>query len=237
MRKSLLIASAAAMLAVPAFAADLPRRTQPVASAPIIVPPAFSWTGFYLGANAGWQWTDTNQSVSYSAAEGTGPSFGGEKDGFTAGATLGYNMQFDQFVVGLEGDWNWVDVSRSGSGVTSIGGTAVSGSSSTDWLATARARFGVAFDRFLVYGTGGFAFANVDSTVTFGGVTTGDDDMRWGWTLGGGVEYSLMNNWSAKVEYLYYQLEKKNYSLALGGGSFRSEPEGSIVRAGLNYRF
>lgn len=224
MRKSLLLASVAALMAAPAFAADLPARSEPVAPmAPIAAPPAFSWTGFYVGANAGWHWADSD-------------ALGGKDDDFTAGGTLGYNMQYGRYVVGLEGDWNWADTKR---GTTFVDGTgAVTGTASNkmDWIATARARLGFAFDRFMLYGTGGFAFADVDSTInlTTGG-TGGGGDTRWGWTVGGGLEYSLMNNWSTKVEYLYYQLESKNYGV--GGSTFKSKPEGSILRAGLNYRF
>ncbi len=241
MRKSFLLASVAAvMAAAPAFAADLPRRSEPLAPmAPIAAPPAFSWTGFYVGANAGWHWADTNSNYSYATGV-TGPGgFGGEEDGFTAGATVGYNMQYNQFVVGLEGDWNWVDVSRGGRGTIVSGGAGViSGNSSMDWLATGRARIGLAYDRFMIYGTGGLAVAEVDVNSTINGFGTGGgSDTRWGWTVGGGVEYSLMNNWSTKVEYLYYKLEDKSYSLPAGFGSFKSEPEGSILRAGLNYRF
>jgi len=180
MRKSLLLASVAALMAAPAFAADLPARSGPVAPmAPIAAPPAFSWTGFYVGANAGWHWADSD-------------NLGGKDDDFTAGGTLGYNMQYGRYVVGLEGDWNWADTKR-GTALTGglVGDNASSG---MDWIATARARLGFAFDRFMLYGTGGFAFADVDSTINFNGATGGNSDTRWGWTVGGGLEYSLMNN-------------------------------------------
>jgi outer membrane immunogenic protein len=221
MPQRLTLAAAVALIAAPAFAADIPARRAPAAPViPMVVSPAFDWTGFYVGANAGWHWADSD-------------GLGRNADDFTAGGTLGYNVQYGQYVMGLEGDWNWADATRRRALAGGLTGDAAS--SGTDWIATARARLGFAVDRFMVYGTGGFAFADVDTSINFNGATGGNSDTRWGWTLGAGLEYSLMNNWSTKVEYLYYQLESKSY--AVGGGGFKSRPEGGILRAGLNYRF
>ena len=91
-----------------------------------------------------------------------------------------------------------------------------------------------AFDRVFVYGTGGFAYGGVS------GGFSNSSNTRTGWTAGGGVEWLFIPNWSAKVEYLYYDLGSKNYSV-IGGTlpavSAKAKMDGSIVRAGLNYKF
>jgi outer membrane immunogenic protein len=260
MRKMLFLSSAAALLgAVPAFAADLPsRRTEPVAPTTRTMPPVFTWTGLYAGANVGWNWSQGDATLhGGSSVLGLGTSVKSDnKDGVTGGGQVGYNWQYDQFVFGAEGDFNYIDTKHSRTfstaGVSGLGAALANGStisSKMNWLGTARARLGVAYDRFLIYGTGGFAYADVEDRAT---VTTtipvvmafqsngGKSDTRFGWTIGGGVEYAFMNNWSTKVEYLYYKLENKTYAVsgAYGSlGTLKSKPEGSILRAGLNYRF
>ena len=115
-------------------------------------------------------------------------------NGFLAGGTVGANYQWGQFVLGVEGDWDWANFD--GTTTTSCPNCEVK----SDWLATARVRVGYAFDRFLVYGTGGVAFGNVQ-----GGSIGGpfDSGTQVGWTGGGGVEFAFTPNCTAKVEYLY----------------------------------
>ena len=107
-----------------------------------------------------------------------------------------------------------------------------------NWFGTVRGRVGYAFDRFLPYVTGGFAYGNVKNKVshpTFGSFS--DDNTQYGWTLGGGLEYAFTNNLTAKLEYLYVDLDKE--SINVPGGTFNSDVETkfSVVRAGLNYKF
>ena len=97
---------------------------------------------------------------------------------------------------------------------------------------TLRARLGYAFDRAMIYGTGGLAFTNTELSLSAGGASVSDDDWSTGWTLGGGVEWAFMSNWSAKLEYLYVDLGESD--TVLGG---QADFNTNIVRAGLNYRF
>jgi len=195
MKKILLSSVALLGLTAGAMAADLPSRRAP---APIVAAvPVFTWTGFYVGVNAGYGWNSDDEVTI------DGVTFELDNEGgFVGGAQVGYNYQIGSFVVGLEGDIQYAD----------FGGD--DDFSSSDWFGTARARAGVAFDRALVYATGGFAFA---------------DDAN-GWTVGGGVEYAFTNNLSAKVEGLYVNLDTDTPV-----GSY--DAEFGVVRAGLNFRF
>ena len=278
MRNFLLGCAAAAALitALPAAAADLPR----LAPAPVYAPaPVFTWTGFYIGANAGAAWRHDNHDdlFGYSALGVTFPGgfftghdrfTGDDRDdvGFTGGLTLGANWQVGQFVLGVEGDINYIDrdildrfsgvaftVTRQ-PGVTFT----VFGSDEDDsnWFGTLRARGGLALDRFLIYATGGLAFNGngedhvftvvgrnaagaVVSAATF--ASKGEDDL--GWTVGGGVEAGITNNVSVKLEYLYVRFEGSEVidpiaSTALGTAVVSDRDNDShIVRAGVNFKF
>jgi outer membrane immunogenic protein len=245
-------AIAAVAMASAASAADLPRKSAPVFVQPV---PIFTWTGFYVGVNGGYAFgpgsTRFDAAVPGLALFGTTDSF---NEGFTIGGTIGYNFQVSpNFVVGIEADLNYIDGDRNTTFTTGFapGGSAVV-SSEMNLFGTVRGRLGLTFDRFMVYATGGLAYANIESNTTIvvppaplSTFTGSKDDTRFGWTLGAGVEYAFTNNLSAKVEYLYYDLGDKTYVSGLTSGpavvgftnSTRVEASGSIVRAGLNYRF
>ena len=195
-----------------ASAADLPMRSAPpvpfVAAAPI-----FTWTGFYVGVNAGYGWSDDDfDAVDFADDEDDG--------GFIGGAQVGYNYQIGSFVVGLEGDIQYADFGREGVfNFEDEDGDILEGElESSDWFGTVRARAGVAFGQALIYATGGFAFAD-DAT---------------GWTAGGGLEYAFTNNLSAKIKGLYVSLDADN-DFDIDG--FDNDVDFGVVRAGLNFRF
>jgi outer membrane immunogenic protein len=174
------------LAAAAATAADLPIREAPptpfIAAAPV-----FTWTGFYAGVNAGWGWRDDDEEsvVLGGAIPGTLFFPDNGDGGFTGGGQIGYNYQFGSFVIGLETDIQWADTGDD-EDVRFIPagapGTFVPGefdNDLSDWFGTVRARAGVAFDRVLIYATGGLAYAD-DTT---------------GWVAGGGVEWALPVNW------------------------------------------
>jgi outer membrane immunogenic protein len=205
-----------------AAAADLSRPPPPAyyPKSPVMVP-VYNWTGFYIGINGG-------GAFGTSAWDSTGSR---NVSGGLVGGTLGYNYQFGQGVVGVEGDIDWADING-----TSTTGCPLGCKTSDTWLSTVRGRLGYAADRFMPFVTGGAAFGDVRaSTPGFG--TTGSD--RTGWTLGGGLEAALAPNWTAKVEYLYVDLGSFNCGLNCGAGlttdnvSFKT----NILRAGVNYKF
>lgn len=212
---SLLTGSAAlALVASAATAADLPAPAPPP---PIVVAPIFTWTGFYAGVNAGWGWLDNNNSNGIFVPSGTfGPPYGGvsgilggggaggNNDGFVGGGQIGYNYQFGTFVVGVEADIQWADFNVENSVFFTPAGfppsfvPAAFRSDDMEWFGTVRARAGAAFDRFLIYATGGLAYS----------------DNNTGWTVGGGVEWALPTTFLGSsavtlgVEGLWVSLER-----------------------------
>ncbi|UVF20789.1 porin family protein [Microvirga terrae] len=211
MKKILLASVALFGFAGAASAADLPVRSAP--PAPIVAAvPVFTWTGFYVGVNAGYGW-NTNDSITVG-----GVRFDLDDDGgFVGGAQAGYNYQIGSFVVGLEGDIQYADFGGDDRFDFNNDGILDGDFNNSDWFGTVRARAGVAFDRALIYATGGFAFAD-DAT---------------GWTVGGGLEYAFTNNLSAKIEGLYVNLDQDNNSIF----NIDNDAEFGVVRAGLNFRF
>jgi outer membrane immunogenic protein len=219
--KKYLLASVAALglvAAGAATAADLPARKGPV-MAPIAYAPVFTWTGFYVGANAGYAWGNVNAGTF-----GTTRTVSiGDLDGFVGGGQIGYNYQMGQFVLGVEADIQGADLNTGSNGF----GDRVR----TDYFGTVRARVGVAFDRFMPYVTGGWAYGNVKTTI--GGLGSTDKSHTGGYAVGGGLEYAFTNNWTAKVEYLYVDLGEKN----VFNSGVKVGTDFSVVRAGLNYKF
>jgi outer membrane immunogenic protein len=205
-----------------AKAADMPVKGYYKAP-PRSVVSYYNWTGFYAGVNGGYSW---------GSSDWDSPIISTKPKGWMAGGTLGYNWQSGAIVYGLEGDFDWADVNAS----TACG--AFSCQTKETWFATARGRIGYAFDRWLPYLTGGAAFANVKASST-NPVALGSSDTMIGWTVGGGLEYAFLGNWTAKIEYLYADLGKFNCgtscnpALATDNVSFTQ----NIVRAGLNYKF
>jgi outer membrane immunogenic protein len=196
------LAVAAALTAGAAHAADLPyRKDAPPAFVP--PPPVFSWTGAYLGLNAGGGFTQS-----------------GNVSGVVGGGQIGYNYQLSPLlVIGVETDFQGTSLSRSGWAGQSV---------SLPWFGTVRGRAGLALldSRLFVYGTGGFAYGEVKSPWS--------SDTRTGWTAGGGLEWAFLPNWSAKVEYLYTDLEASN---GAGWGVAPQHTKFHTVRAGVNYHF
>jgi outer membrane immunogenic protein len=234
--KRTLFAVAAVLAASPALAADLPPPgPAPVAPAYYKTPePAYyNWTGVYLGINGGGAFGQSNWT---DPIDGSTGNF--NVTGFLLGGTLGANYQFGSWVLGIEGDWDWSNVDATTFNASCAG---VGCETRSDWLATVRGRVGYAWDRVLVYGTGGVAFADVEAGA---GAFPFSSSTQVGWTVGGGVEYAFLPNLTAKVEYLFVDLQNQTCAFGnCGGGGFATPVNTSvslnenIVRAGLNYKF
>jgi outer membrane immunogenic protein len=256
---SLLAGTAAIALATTAAsAADLPLRAAP--PAPIIAAvPVFTWTGFYVGVNAGygWQNNDNNSSifvpagtfVTAPAASGTVTFADDDGEGFVGGGQIGYNYQMGSFVFGVEADLQWADLGGSGGTAFVPAGFPASfvpagTAGGIDWFGTVRARAGVAFGQALVYATGGFAYGGADDNNDF---FSNNDDVRTGWTLGGGVEYAFTNNLTLGLEGLWVNLEGDNNETFIGTVGAGATPvfvpgedddnEFFVARAKLNFKF
>lgn len=225
-----LAAIVAGVLPVAAQAADfLPTTKAP--PAPYAAAAAYNWSGFYVGASAGLVSSDSKIAEPY-----YGDHFSATGYGAIGGVDIGYNMQFQSIVVGLEADISG----------TSAGGNILeydneyAAKSTLEGLGTVRARFGYAFDRAMIYATGGFAYGDVadrsnwpiDGTL----YNTSTNSWKTGWTAGVGVEYALTANWTVRAEGLYVGLGKQtNYDQYGYGNQFTNSAV--LTRVGLNYKF
>jgi outer membrane immunogenic protein len=205
-----------ASIAGAACAADLPAPSVPYSKAPAVVSPATNWSGFYIGAMGGYGSENTSDPL-------------GIKGGF-GGATVGYNWQFGTIVAGIEADGGFGDVSNSAtvSGVTAT--------AKVDALATVRGRVGVAFDQFLLYGTGGLALADAKIDASAFGVS--DSKTLTGWTVGAGAEWMFMPRWSVKAEYLYRSFASQTFFAAqFPPGITTGTLNVNSGEVGVNYHF
>jgi outer membrane immunogenic protein len=251
---NLLVGTATIALTSAGQAADLPYQAPPPVIAAV---PFFTWTGFYVGVNAGWGWReDDEESVFLTPGPGT-PGlagtlvFPGNGDGgFTGGGQIGYNYQIGSFVIGVEADIQYADTDEDqtvvflpGAGFTGTFVPGVFNSNAPEWWGSVRARLGFAIDRVLIYGTGGLAYT---------------EDAA-GWALGGGVEWALPVNWFGSsavtfgVEGLWLSIDQDDdnangfvgrFTPAVGppvdvftpaGGD--DESDFFVARAKLNFKF
>ena len=211
-----------------ANAADMPAKA-PVYKAPVAV--AYNWTGFYAGVEGGYGWGRSQLT------QGTGATNVFNVNGGFFGGTLGYNWQFQNFVLGIETDLSWSDF-KSGAQASSATFGCGSGPCETNvtWFGTTRGRLGLAWDRWLVYGTGGWAYGNVHSRIDNAGPAFDDGGkVRSGWAAGGGVEYAFAGPWSAKLEYLH--IDFGTYGIGTSAPTPQAFTRIDTVKLGLNYRF
>jgi outer membrane immunogenic protein len=214
-------AVAALVVAQSATAADL--SVAPLYKAPPpALAPAYNWSGFYLGVNGGGGWGHSYWDTS---SDRIGLSGG------LVGGTAGYNWQFGNAVLGLEGDIDWANLKGTNSSTLCPAGC----STSDTWLSTVRGRAGYAFGNVLPYVTGGLALGDIRAaTPGFAGAS----NTSAGWTAGGGIEVGLTGNWSAKAEYLYVDLGRFNCGVSCNGlPTDNVSMHDNVVRAGVNYRF
>jgi outer membrane immunogenic protein len=281
---------ALALTALGGAAPSSGKEMKQVAPAP---PPECSWTGFYIGLNAGGQWTN-NDSVNTDSRDlfgngglTDGPIYGvdaarlatfslnNSNDSFIGGGQMGYNWEFSRLVLGPEID---IQGTSEGSGhteatssITPVPGFPIDQeatvSRSMSYLGTVRGRIGFAVTPcLLVYGTGGFAYGQVDGRTGIDQQVLNDanlpfhysgsgtfSEVNTGWTAGGGIEWMFLKHWSVKAEYLYFDLGTVSYHVhPLNDFSVFTTPptlftttaptsstkfDGNMVRAGLNFHF
>jgi outer membrane immunogenic protein len=219
-----------------AFAADLaPQPVEP--EAPIAVP--FSWAGFYVGAQAGYQWGQVSGPFQDSARTASGPYSFNTNGGMVGGYT-GFNYQYDALVVGVEGDGNFAFGNKSHQNVIypdAVGLYDIR--AEEEWTADARLRVGYAFGRFLPYIAGGVAFGNVKTTYSAVGDAPylSNSSNRVGWTIGAGLEYAITDNIIARIEYRYTDLGSKSFNNILQDTYDRVKFHSNSVLVGVSYKF
>jgi outer membrane immunogenic protein len=227
MRKILLTSVAVIATSASAFAADLPSRRQ--APPPYLPPPPiFTWTGIYVGGQIGYEFGRDNAFAPNVFGSATSSS----PNGVVGGAHIGYNYQINQFVVGIEGDVN--GSSYSGNSSTAFFANTVSTKTPID--GSVRGRVGVAFDRALFYATGGAAFADIKDSYTGPFGSSQISNGRVGWTVGGGVEYAITNNWSVRGEYRYTDYGRMTDTPILANVTTHHQTD-NRVQIGFSYKF
>jgi len=217
------------------------RRALPPPPPPVLAP---TWTGFYIGGNVGSAWgqDDTAVNVNILGLGIGAPLTSQGLRNFVGGVQGGYNYQFGAIVLGIEADADWGDVKGTAPCVVIV--------SCTDKIKSfgdVGGRAGVAVDKALIYVKGGWAWADQQFNTSFSllGVSGSNTVSlnRSGAFLGTGVEYAFMPNWSAKIEYDYYDFGTKNVSTSVAVAglaipiSASSNLTEQVVKFGINYKF
>jgi outer membrane immunogenic protein len=244
MKAALLASVAVLFVTTSAMAADAVVATEPTP----VAADTFSWTGGYIGINAGYAGGkfkhpgSLTDEVSGETLFSDSANF--DADGFIGGAQIGYNWQLDNRVVlGVEADFQGSSVK--GDETYDLAGVEAGIETKVEWFGTVRARLGYTpVDRLLVYATGGLAYGKVESSLSLSdGVDSVSDSYsktKAGWTVGAGAEYALDKNWTIKGEYLYTDLGKRtliDYTDAGLNLNLKNDVQFHTIRVGLNYKF
>jgi outer membrane immunogenic protein len=226
--KRLWLVASAGLFAVSAFQQTLAASVLP-------------WTGCYIGGHAGWLGGRTDNGVDGNPVP---PSY--QRDvtfsDFTAGAHLGCNYQIDRWVLGVEGDLSWAPVDRD---IVAFADptTIQSYRDKLDRYGTVRGRIGITEERWHAFATAGIAFSNLEMSFNRFSIDSGILDKfsrkgRNGWVVGTGLEYALLPDWIARIEYLYHRFDGGLLLYELGPYFVRAkDPSFHVVRFGVTRRF
>ena len=249
---------AAPIVKGPALAADLPALKHGAAPSSQSAALAINWTGFYIGGQAGYAYGDNHGAYNLSTPSGVvgSDALSHDAQGVIFGAHVGYNHQFDNFVAGLEGSVDGTSLIKRetiGASDANSDNAVLTSLVQSDIQGAMRARAGYAFGRFLPFAAGGLAIGSfgTQSDLASSNAALGLYDgfatkgLQWttrvGWTVGGGVEWAVNNNWSIRGEYRYSDFGKlaDTPSVALpatiyAGGRHLDQNQ---VQFGFSYKF
>ncbi|AZV18414.1 outer membrane protein [Mesorhizobium sp. M7A.F.Ce.TU.012.03.2.1] len=222
--KSILLASTMLVaLSGGAFAAD----------ALVEAPVAYEWSGYYVGAQLGYNWGHVD-SHDVNIDDGSSDwADAWKSDGVIGGIHAGYNQAFNSIVLGVEAD---LEASGAGGSVDS----AYAGNIKTkiDVQGSLRARLGYAVGPALLYGTGGLAVAHFDTKYDDGTTTDSSSNTKAGWTVGAGIEYAFAQNWTTRVEYRYSDFGTFSDNPATDSSwLYPTDVTTQTVRFGVSYKF
>lgn len=217
MIRNYLLGAALALCSTSAMAADLIIETPEVAP----IASAYDWSGFYAGAHIG-AGSGSVSVIPLELDESTA-------SGWLVGGQLGYNAQFDSFVLGVEGDIAWSNINNQDDVDNGFDGEV-----NVNWLSTLRGRAGFAADSALFYVTAGLAAAGIDYTDHDFDPNQTLSGTHFGWAVGAGVEVAVTEDISLKAEYLYVDLGAETYDLGTDDDvSFNAH----TFKAGVNFHF
>ncbi len=218
------------------MAADLPVK------APIAVPPPpYSWTGCYIGGEVGYAWgrdRDNETVIATGAPSPFSPADSARVTGPKLGGYVGCNWEYQRFVFGVEADAEWADLKGSANYVTPAPSDFYE--TTVKWQGSARGRIGYAFDRVLLYATGGVAFAHINEHDQVGvtGAFTDNSTTRTGWTAGAGIDFAITNNLIGRIEYRYADFGHFSYNpIVFAAFNENHRFTESAIRLGLAWKF
>jgi outer membrane immunogenic protein len=243
MKKIILATVLAGIGSTAALAADLGARTY--SKAPAMMAPVSNWSGFYIGADAGYAFNGSSSGVLTNGLGLSPAPYDANLKGGLGGGFVGYNYQMQQFVIGVEADWQAASLrgtsgpsfATSAAGV--VDGPYVETSKVKDY-GSLRGRLGVAFDRLFVFGTAGWAWGSFSTTYSLQGVPFFTNDHRTtdGWSVGAGLEYAFTNNFLGRIEYRHTDLGKAAFlNTSVNTGERGNNVKLDDIRVGLAYKF
>jgi opacity protein-like surface antigen len=218
-------------------------------------PAHYNWTGFYLGANAGWSFADASATGHKLDPNGFGSNRSSSAsrswNGFIGGGDVGFNwMALPNILVGIEADFSGTDLKDNFEGISRDGISYKT--TRIDWIGTVRGRVGYAWRNWLIYGTGGAAWTHVhltntqgpcspdptcaSSPVPLGTMDSNSLDLT-GWAAGGGVEVGITQNWTAELHYLHMDFGTFTSANPSFNRFNTSSLTTDVVEAGVNYKF
>ncbi|MFC5069189.1 outer membrane protein [Flaviflagellibacter deserti] len=211
MKRILLAGAAFAALSTAAMAADMPIMAPEAALAPVDI-----WSGQYAGIQGGFAWGEFDDDTLADTFDAEG-GFGG--------LYYGSNWQFGNWVLGLDGSVSFADISVDDDAYPAGDDFKIQGFSAS------RARVGYAFDNVLLYAAGGFSLARAELDVA------GVDDDQWlkGFTVGAGLETKFAENWSARIEYMYFNWGDEDFDVPAAVNIDVEDTH--MIRAGIAYHF
>jgi outer membrane immunogenic protein len=251
MKTAIYAVAVGALIGTPALAADMAVRGVPPAPFPNAV---YNWTGFYVGGELGGGWGSSTTTL----VTNLGPAFPPgtvlqpiDFHGFLGGFYGGYNYQINQFVIGVDGDGTWAALNGFGTDVSTITGDIVQINERLNWIATATGRLGWAWNNWLFFAKGGWAWAGAEgnsTTTNPAGIILSfstNEVTQNGWTVGGGIEWGVSPHVSFKLEYDFVKFETANFTSAENVvvlNTFRSLARSAtsdlnMVKGGIAYRF
>ncbi|MES0880695.1 outer membrane protein [Roseibium sp. SCP14] len=203
----------------PVWAADLPQAPAPAYEAVPAPQQSIDWSGIYVGGNVGWAFGNFDNSSG-------GVGLGTSTSGVSGGLYTGYNFQVTpNVIVGAEADFSLTDLEES----RTNGGLNLQ--SKSNWNSNIRGKIGYSFDRYMVYGAGGLALADLEVS----GNGASDSKTALGWTAGAGAEALVTNNVTTRLEYVYQDFGSQDFNL--NGRGVSSDFSNSTLRLGVGYKF
>lgn len=229
--------------AAPAFAADMVEE----APAPVVAPEEpmiFSWTGGYIGVNAGYGWGKSH----FTDVQGynqTDQRWSDSPNGFVGGVQAGYNWQTGNIVLGGEAEVGYMGLKKTSA---QPGYPDTFARVDDDFYGALTARLGYAMDRTMIYAKGGGAYHfgdfkiydNCNTGACGSGLMSGKEKIGAGFVVGAGVEHAFTDNVTARIEYNYFDFGKATITGEHVNGSvgdYKADLKAHTVRLGLNYKF